>query len=413
MVVGQVDLDPVRALGHGCVELCLLEHGAAVVSADGATRTSILSHHGNFVACGRPGSQTHCVAAAGWAPIVRRPRPRRRPLDPRGETPRRPARGRRRDPRLRRRDRPEPLGSGFEAIAEVYCADKTVPRDVLRAVEAIPEVVSALTVSGEPDAVLRAAGRGHRAPRARDRGAAAPPDDRAHADDARPLGPPGPPDGAPRVARRHRGRRRVRAADDRRRAAVRFLLVPEGGDDPHGACAATGDGVWFVDPVDVPEAMERAAALGAPAGVIQLLDRHNRDCAAIAARLGVPHLKVPDAVPGSPFEVVRVLDVPGWHEAALWWPEHRVLVVAELIGTNAALPARRRAAPACTRSCARCRPARCAATSPSTCWSGTAAACTGRRPRRRSSRPTRARAATCRGSPSAVPQARRGRDQGR
>jgi Lrp/AsnC family transcriptional regulator, leucine-responsive regulatory protein len=47
------------------------------------------------------------------------------------------------------------LGGGFEAIAEVYCADKTVPRDVLRAVETMPEVVSAVTVSGEPDAVLR------------------------------------------------------------------------------------------------------------------------------------------------------------------------------------------------------------------------------------------------------------------
>ena len=63
---------------------------------------------------------------------------------------------------------------------------------------------------------------------------------------------------------------------------------------------ATGDGVWLVDPVDVPEAMERAAALGAPAGVIQLLDRHNRDCAAIAARLGVPHLRVPAGRPGQP-----------------------------------------------------------------------------------------------------------------
>ena len=30
-----------------------------------------------------------------------------------------------------------------------------MPRDVLRAVTAIPEVVSAVTVSGEPDAVLR------------------------------------------------------------------------------------------------------------------------------------------------------------------------------------------------------------------------------------------------------------------
>ena len=96
-----------------------------------------------------------------------------------------------------------------------------------------------------------------------------------------------------------------------------------------------GDGVWIIDPVDEPEALERAASLGAPAGVLQLLDRHDRDCAAIAARLEVPHLRLPTAVPGSPFEVVPVLKRPLWHEIALWWPEARVLVVAELIGTNA------------------------------------------------------------------------------
>src|SRR5215208_5051428 len=96
----------------------------------------------------------------------------------------------------------------------------------------------------------------------------------------------------------------------------------------------TGDGVWLVDPVDVPEAIERATALGKPAGVLQLLDRHNRDCAQIAARLGVPHLRLPAAIPGSPFRVVPVLELPRWREIALWWPERRVLVVAELIGTN-------------------------------------------------------------------------------
>ncbi len=96
----------------------------------------------------------------------------------------------------------------------------------------------------------------------------------------------------------------------------------------------TGDGVWLIDPVDVPEAIERARALGTPAGVIQLLDRHNRDCAALAAQLGVPHLRLPDTIPGSPFEVIAVLDVARWHERALWWPEQRVLVVAEVIGTN-------------------------------------------------------------------------------
>ena len=98
----------------------------------------------------------------------------------------------------------------------------------------------------------------------------------------------------------------------------------------------TGAGVWLIDPVDVPEAIERAAALGPVAGVLQLLDRHNRDCAAIAARVGVPHLRLPAAVPGSPFEVIEVLRIPRWHELALWWPERRVLVVAELIGTNRA-----------------------------------------------------------------------------
>ena len=100
--------------------------------------------------------------------------------------------------------------------------------------------------------------------------------------------------------------------------------------------ALVDDGhVWLVDPVDVPEAVERAAGLGTPAGVLQLLDRHRRDCAAIAARLGVPHLRLPDAVPATAMEVIRPVDVPGWREVALWWPRHDALVVAEVVGANA------------------------------------------------------------------------------
>jgi hypothetical protein len=91
--------------------------------------------------------------------------------------------------------------------------------------------------------------------------------------------------------------------------------------------------VWIVDPVDVPEAMERVADLGEPAAVLQLLDRHNRDCAAIAERLGVLHVKVPDTIPGSPFEAIPALRFPTWQETALWWPEQRALVVAEVVGT--------------------------------------------------------------------------------
>ena len=98
--------------------------------------------------------------------------------------------------------------------------------------------------------------------------------------------------------------------------------------------ALADDGrIWLVDPVDVPEAIERALALGEPAAVVQLLDRHPRDCAELAARFGVPHLRLPSSVPDSPFEVVDVVDVPKWREKALWWPELGALVVAEAVGT--------------------------------------------------------------------------------
>ncbi|HMK93039.1 MAG TPA: hypothetical protein VK576_08575 [Thermoleophilia bacterium] len=93
------------------------------------------------------------------------------------------------------------------------------------------------------------------------------------------------------------------------------------------------DRVWLVDPTDDEAALGRAAELGEPAAVVQLLDRHNRACAAVAARLGVPHLSVAAEVPGSPFGVVRVVDWPVWREVALWWPERRALVVAEALGT--------------------------------------------------------------------------------
>jgi len=99
------------------------------------------------------------------------------------------------------------------------------------------------------------------------------------------------------------------------------------------ALAADGK-VWIVDPVEVDDIVDRGAALGEPAGGLQLLDRHNRDCAKVAERLGVPHLEVPDRIDGSPFEAIPVVRLPGWKETALWWPQLEVLVVAEVLGTN-------------------------------------------------------------------------------
>ena len=99
--------------------------------------------------------------------------------------------------------------------------------------------------------------------------------------------------------------------------------------------ALADDGrVWLVDPVDADGAVERAQGLGRVTAVVQLLDRHQRDAQAVAARLGVPHLRLPEAMPDTPFEVVRVLDWSKWTERALWWPARRTLVVAEALGTS-------------------------------------------------------------------------------
>jgi hypothetical protein len=96
---------------------------------------------------------------------------------------------------------------------------------------------------------------------------------------------------------------------------------------------AEGGRVWLFDVVDHPQLEEWARKLGEPAGVVQLLDRHNRDCEAVARRLGVPHHVVPRELPGTPFELRPVVRNRWWREVALWWPERRLLLVADALGT--------------------------------------------------------------------------------
>ena len=91
--------------------------------------------------------------------------------------------------------------------------------------------------------------------------------------------------------------------------------------------------VWVIDAVDGDGVEERIRAAGTPAGVVQLLDRHNRDCAALAARLGVRHHVVPNGSLG-PFACIAVKKSHSWNEIALWWPDRRVLVCADVLGTS-------------------------------------------------------------------------------
>ena len=94
-------------------------------------------------------------------------------------------------------------------------------------------------------------------------------------------------------------------------------------------------GVWLVDPVEGEGLHERIAAHGEVRGVLQLLDRHGRDCAALAVRHGVPHLETPfDGLPGTPFQTIGLTRRRRWREVALWWPQPAVLAVSEALGTS-------------------------------------------------------------------------------
>jgi hypothetical protein len=97
---------------------------------------------------------------------------------------------------------------------------------------------------------------------------------------------------------------------------------------------AAEDGVWVFDALMWEPALERVRELGRPAGVVQLLDRHERESAEVAAKLGVPHFAVPPHdLPGSGVELVRIADSRFWRELAAWIPGRRTLVCADALGT--------------------------------------------------------------------------------
>jgi hypothetical protein len=92
--------------------------------------------------------------------------------------------------------------------------------------------------------------------------------------------------------------------------------------------------VWVFDPVMWEPALERIRELGQPAGVVQLLDRHERDAAEVASALGVPHYAVPlQGIAASPLEILPLVRSRFWKEVAVWTPELRALVVGDALGT--------------------------------------------------------------------------------
>lgn len=109
--------------------------------------------------------------------------------------------------------------------------------------------------------------------------------------------------------------------------------------------------VWVIDPVDVEGLDDLLAEYGSVAGVVILLDRHKRDCAAVANRhdvsVWIPGFmtgvaddidasieRFENALGNSGFRLHEVVNNSFWQEGALYNEESGVLVVPESVGTS-------------------------------------------------------------------------------
>lgn len=137
---------------------------------------------------------------------------------------------------------------------------------------------------------------------------------------------------------------------DRWNGGVGWLAHPDETMARASHALATDDGVWVVDPLDGPAVDDLCAELGEVAGVLVLLDRHKRDAAAIARRHDVP-VSIPawmtgvasnvdtaverldHRLPGTDYEIRRLVDSPFWTESLLYRPRDGTLYVSEALGT--------------------------------------------------------------------------------
>ena len=124
---------------------------------------------------------------------------------------------------------------------------------------------------------------------------------------------------------------------DRFDGGVSWIAYPEETMQRASHALADDGDVWLVE-------------FGTIAGVVVLLDRHERDAAAIARRHGVS-VYVPDSIRGTVgslnapverfdryladtgYQVRRIVDKPFWKEAALYNADNGTLVVPEAVGT--------------------------------------------------------------------------------
>jgi hypothetical protein len=132
-----------------------------------------------------------------------------------------------------------------------------------------------------------------------------------------------------------------------------FGWLPEPSNYMERSCTALAvDGkLWLIDPERAEGIESELEKLGEPAGIVSTVGWHDRDVDWYAARYGIPVfgarwlrnklfrtplIRVEREIPGTPFQLIDT-SMRGlfswWTESALWWPDERVLVIGDALGS--------------------------------------------------------------------------------
>lgn len=134
---------------------------------------------------------------------------------------------------------------------------------------------------------------------------------------------------------------------DRFDTGVGWIAHPDEAMQRASHALSVDEGVYLIDPLNIPDLEELIGDLGEVAGIVVLLDRHGRDAIELARKYEVPihlpaevNLDVPADVTverhdrtlaNTEYELLEVVDWPGWRETALF--DGETFIVPEAVGT--------------------------------------------------------------------------------
>ncbi len=117
--------------------------------------------------------------------------------------------------------------------------------------------------------------------------------------------------------------------------SIAWIAHPDERTQRASVALAVEGGCLLFDAVDAEGLDDTLAGIGQVLGVCQLLDRHGRDGAALAARHGAARLTPSELRRSTAYPEIETREIyraRRWRETAVWLPARRLLIVPEAVG---------------------------------------------------------------------------------